>query len=112
MTMNYFGLLMGILTLFIMGVGFPLVIYSERKLGFLWWPYMLGAGILFIVASFFVPVDWLSVAIGVLGATFVWGSTELKEQAVRAELGWYPSNPNKIKPPFENTIRKWKAPHL
>jgi dTDP-glucose 4,6-dehydratase len=31
---------------------------------------------------------------------------------VRAELGWYPLNSNKIKPPFENLIRKWKAPHL
>jgi hypothetical protein len=36
----------------------------------------------------------------------------LKEQAVRAEIGWYPFNGNKIKPPFENLIKKWKAPHL
>jgi hypothetical protein len=57
-------------------------------------------------------MDWLAVLVGVLGATFVWGSTELKEQAVRTELGWYPFNPNKIKPPFENLIKKWKAPHL
>jgi hypothetical protein len=50
--------------------------------------------------------------VGGLGATFVWGSTELKEQAVRAELGWYPFNGKKIPPPFEERIRKWRAPHL
>jgi hypothetical protein len=110
--MNYFGLLVGITTCFIIGLGFPLVIHGERILGYVWWPYMLGVGIVLIVASLFISVDWLSVLIGVLGATFAWGSTELKEQAVRAELGWYPLNPNKIKPPFENVIKKWKAPHL
>jgi hypothetical protein len=73
---------------------------------------MMTIGIVLILASLFIRIDGLSILIGVLGATFVWGSTELKEQAVRAELGWYPFNPNKIKPPFENLIRKWKAPHL
>ena len=110
--MNTFGLLSGIATLFIIGLGFPLVIYSERVFGYLWWPYMLGLGILLIVISLWIQADWLSIAIGVLGATLAWGSTELKEQAVRAELGWYPFNPNKIKPPFEKIIKKWKAPHL
>ena len=110
--MNYFGLLTGIATLFIIGLGFPLVIQSERRLGYLWWPYMLGIGIALIVVSLFVQIDWLAVFIGVLGATFAWGSTELKEQAVRAEIGWYPFNANKPKPPFENIIKKWRAPHL
>ena len=110
--MNYFGLLIGIATLFIIGLGFPLVIHGERIFGFLWWLYMMGIGIVFIITSLFIQMDWLSVVIGVLGATFVWGSTELKEQAVRAEIGWYPFNANKIKPPFENIIKKWRAPHL
>jgi hypothetical protein len=110
--MNYSGLLTAIAASFLIGLGFPLVIYSERFLGYLWWPYMLGMGIVMIVVSLLIGVDWLSVSIGVLGATFAWGSTELKEQAVRAELGWYPINPNKIRPPFENMIKKWKAPHL
>ena len=110
--MNYSGLLTGIAAFFIIGIGFPLVIYSERFLGYLWWPYMLGVGITLIIISTFIQLGWLSVSIGILGATFAWGSTELKEQAVRAELGWYPLNPNKFRPPFENVIKKWKAPHL
>ncbi len=110
--MNFFGLIIGITTLLIIGLGFPLVINGERRFGYLWWPYMMGIGILIILASLFIAVDWLAVVLGVLGATFVWGSTELKEQAVRTELGWYPFNADKIRPPFESIIKKWKAPHL
>lgn len=110
--MNPFGILIGIVTLLIIGLGFPLVIRGERYFGYWSWPYMMGIGILFIVASLFIASDWLSVIVGVIGATFVWGSTELKEQAVRAELGWFPFNPNKIKLPFADVIKKWKAPHL
>jgi len=110
--MNYFGLLTGFITLFIIGLGFPLVIRGERYFGYLCWPYMMALGILIILASLFMQNDWFSVIVGVLGATFVWGSTELKEQAVRTEIGWFPFNENKIKLPFEAIIKKWRAPHL
>ena len=110
--MNFFGLLTGIATLFIIGLGFPLVIQGERRFGYLCWPYMMAVGIALIIVSIWIQLDWLAVFIGVLGATFVWGSTELKEQAVRAEIGWYALNPNKQKLPFENIIKKWRAPHL
>ena len=110
--MNPFGLLIGIATLLIIGLGFPLVIRGERIFGYVCWPYMLGLGILIITASLFIQNDWLCVIIAVIGATFVWGGTELKEQAVRTELGWFPFNANKIKVPFADVIKKWKAPHL
>jgi hypothetical protein len=110
--MNTFGLLIGISSLCVIGLGFPFVIRGERIFGCLWWPYMMGAGVLLIIVSLWIQLDWISVLIGVLGATLVWGATELKEQAVRAELGWYPFNPNKLRPPFEKIIKTWKAPHL
>ncbi len=110
--MNTFGILVGIVTLLIIGLGFPLVIRGERYFGYLCWPYMMGIGILIIAASLLIQNNWLCVIIGVVGATFVWGSTELKEQAVRAELGWFPLNKNKIKLPFTEIIKTWKAPHL
>lgn len=110
--MNPFGILIGIVTFLIIGLGFPLVIRGERYFGYVVWPYMMGVGFLLVLASLFVQNDWGSVIIGVIGAAFVWGSTELKEQAIRAELGWFPYNPNKIKVPFAEVIQKWKAPHL
>ncbi len=108
----YFGLFAGFITLLIIGLGFPIVILGERVLGHLWWPYFMAAGLLLVAASLFLRVEWLSVVVAVMGATLAWGSTELKEQAVRAELGWFPANPNKIRPPFESVIKKWRAPHL
>lgn len=110
--MNAFGLFAGIVTLLIIGMGFPLVIHGERHLGYLWWPYMMGTGFVLVGISLFVQAAWASLLIAALGATFVWGSTELKEQAVRAKLGWYPSNSHKPAPPFEAVIKRWKAPHL
>ena len=110
--MNFFGFILGILTLFIIGLGFIWVIRGERYFGYLWWPYVTGLGILLIAASLFVNSLWVSALLGVFGASLIWGSTELKEQAVRAEIGWYPFNGKKIRPPLAKMIEKWKAPHL
>jgi Domain of unknown function (DUF4491) len=110
--MSFFGLLIGIVTLFAIGLGFPLVIQGERRFSYLCWPYMMGIGFVIIIVSLFISINWLSVVTGVVGATFVWGSTELKEQAVRAEIGWYPFNNRKVLLPFAKIIEKWKAPHL
>lgn len=110
--MEEFGILLGLLTLLTIGLGFPLVIWVERWFGWLWWPYLLGFGILLVFASLFTQNIWCSAWLGVLGATFAWGSTELKKQARRAELGWFPNHPHKIDPPFKEVIRKWKAPSI
>ena len=110
--MNFFGLTLGIVTLFIIGLGFVWVIRGERYFGYLWWPYVMSLGILLILGSLFAQSIWNSALLGVFGASLIWGSTELKEQAVRAEIGWYPFQARKILPPFAEIIRKWKAPHL
>ena len=110
--MNWFGILAGVAALFIIGLGFIWVIRGERYFGYLWWPYVMGLGILCVVGSLIVPNDWGSLLCGAIGASLVWGSTELKEQAIRGELGWYPFRERKILPPFAEIIKKWKAPSL
>ena len=111
--MNFFGLALGIATLFIIGLGFVWVIRGEYILGYLWWPYVLGLGLALIVVSLFIQSTWGSALLGVCGASLIWGSTELKEQAVRAELGWYRFNPKpKPQPPLVDEIKKLKAPYL
>jgi hypothetical protein len=110
--MNFFGITLGIVTLLIIGLGFVWVIRGERYFGYLWWPFVMGLGVLLIAGSLFTSSIWVSVLLGAFGASLVWGSTELKEQAIRAEVGWYPFNPGKILPPFAEIIKKWKAPHL
>jgi len=110
--MNWFGLSFGIVTLFIIGLGFIWVIRGERYFGYLWWPYVMGAGALCVIGSLFISNNWGSGLLGAFGASLLWGSTELKEQAIRAELGWYPFWDRKILPPFADIIKKWKAPNL
>jgi hypothetical protein len=110
--MNFFGLTLGFITLFIIGLGFIWVIRGERYFGYLWWPYVMGSGILLILVSLFISSIWVSALLGVFGASLIWGSTELKEQTIRAEVGWYPFQARKILPPFAKIIEKWKAPHL
>ena len=111
--MNFFGLFLGLATLLIIGLGFVWVIHVEYYLGYMWWPYIMGLGILMVIGSLFVLSIWGSALMGILGASIIWGSTELKKQAVRAEIGWYPFNPvKKPNPPFIKTIKNWPAPHL
>jgi hypothetical protein len=110
--MNLFGFTLGLATLMIIGLGFIWVIRGERYFGYLWWPYVMGSGVLLVLLSFLSSSTGTSALLGVFGASLIWGSTELKEQAIRAEVGWYPFNARKILPPFAKIIEKWKAPHL
>ena len=110
--MNFFGFTLGLVTLLIIGLGFIWVIRGERYFGYLWWPYVMGFGVLLILASMFLSSFGLSALLGAFGASLIWGSTELKEQAIRAEVGWYPFRAQKMRPPFAEFIEKWKAPHL
>ena len=110
--MNYFGLLLSLASLLIIGMGFIWVIRGERYFGVLWWPYLMGLGLLLILFSLFVEQDWLSALLGVTAASIIWGATEFRVQSIRAELGWYPFHANKIQPPFAKIIKKWKAPNL
>jgi Domain of unknown function (DUF4491) len=111
--MNLFGLGMGLATLAIIGLGFVWVIRIEYHLGYLWWPYVLAAGLGLVAASTLVANTWGSAIVGIVGASIAWGATELKEQAVRAELGWYPFNPGgKPRPPLSQLIERLRGPHL
>mgnify|MGYP001605188553 CR=1 FL=1 len=110
--MPAFGLVLGLLTLFVIGLGFPLVILGERHLGRLWWPWMLCLGLATILVSSSIENDLLSALVGVIGATLAWGSTELDAQSRRVEAGWYPPKAAKLKAPLESIIRNWKAPKL
>lgn len=98
---NLFGLLIGVVTLFIFGLGFVWVIYGERYFSYQWWPYVVVAGLLITGTSLLIQQDFLSALVGILGASLIWGATELKAMAVRSELGWFRFRGNKIPAPFK-----------
>lgn len=111
--MQWGGLALGLFSFGIIGFGFFWVIRIEYFLGYMWWPYPMLLGALMVAGSLFVGDAGLSALLGITGASFIWGATELKEQAVRAELGWFKFNPNrKPDPPLAEIIRRVDAPHL
>lgn len=111
--MMWQGIALGLFSLFIIGFGFFWVIRMEYRLGFMWWPYPMALGAALILGSLFMADAGWSALLGISGASFVWGATELKEQAVRAELGWFKFNSQrKPSPPGLRWIEKIKAPHL
>lgn len=111
--MMWEGFLLGLFSLFMIGFGFYWVFRLEYYLGYLWWPYPMAFGVLLVGISLFISNAFVSALFGIAGATFVWGATELKEQAIRTELGWFKFNPgHKPDPPGVRWIKRIKAPHL
>lgn len=111
--MNWSGIALGLFSLGIIGFGFFWVIKGEYYLGHMWWPYPMALGIAMIVGSLFLPNAGWSALLGITGGSLIWGSTEMKEQAVRTELGWFRFNTKaKPNPPGYRWIKKIKAPHL
>lgn len=110
--MTLFGVWLGLISGVVVGLGFVWVIRGERYLGAYWWPWFMLLGIGLAVGSLFVSNIWLSAILGISGGSFVWGSTELKEQAIRAELGWYSYGQKKLRAPLQSWIEKIPPPHL
>ncbi len=107
------GPLLGLASLAVIGLGFFWVVKAEYALGLAWWLWFALAGLLLVGSSLLVGEPLLSALLGMTGASGVWGSTELKAQALRVERGWYPANPRpKPRPPLESLTRKLKAPSL
>jgi hypothetical protein len=111
--MSLVGPLAGLISLLVIGLGFLWVIRAERALGWQWWYVFAGAGFALVVLSIFEGSPLLSGILGVAGASLVWGSTELKAQAARVELGWYPANPRrKPLPPLWRLFSRFRPPRL
>lgn len=90
--MHFTGLLIGIVTFFIIGVFHPIVVKCEYYFTDRVWPIFLIVGILFLLVSLFVP-QTLSIILSIVGITCLWSIGELKEQRVRVKKGWFPKNP-------------------
>ncbi len=99
--MNTFGLIIGFLTLIIIGLGFVWVIFGERYFSYRIWPYVIVFGLILVGLSTFIANDHLSAIVGIVAASFIWGATELKSQAIRSELGWFKYRGDKIGAPLE-----------
>ena len=81
MELNFEGVVVGVMSLVIIGAFHPLVIWFEYHFTQSIWPVFLIAGLLCLL--------------GLLGVACIWSIRELKEQARRVERGWFPKNPKR-----------------
>ena len=97
MELNYFGIIIGLVTFLVIGLFHPLVIKAEYYLGVKsWWLFLLLA-IAASVASLLVASLVLSIILGVVAFSSFWSIGEVFQQKKRVEKGWFPKNPKKRK---------------
>ncbi|GAA0720474.1 DUF4491 family protein [Clostridium malenominatum] len=94
MSLNFYGLIIGIVMLISTGIGHIIVIKGEYHFGTKLWPLFLIVGILSISLSFIIESMLLSGSLGIIGITFLWGIHEIIEQKERVNRGWFPKKRN------------------
>ena len=94
MELNFEGVVVGVMSLVIIGAFHPLVIWFEYHFTQSIWPVFLIAGLLCLIAALFIQ-GLFSVLLGLLGVACICSIRELKEQARRVERGWFPKNPKR-----------------
>ncbi|MDR1781903.1 MAG: DUF4491 family protein [Bacilli bacterium] len=93
--MNFYGVIIAIVSFIIIGIFHPIVIKSEYYIGKKVWPLFLILGIFCIIISMFLHNIYASIILGVIGCSWLWSIGEIKEQEERVKKGWFPANPNK-----------------
>ncbi len=93
--MNFFGLILGIIIVLVIGLSHSLIIKGEYYWGTKWWLWLLIAGLAFLLGSLLVKSDLLSGIFGIISFCLFWGITELFKQKQRVEKGWFPKNPKR-----------------
>lgn len=95
MTINFEGLIIGVATFLIIGVGHPIVIKTEYYFGTRpWWIYLL-VGIGLLASAMLVGDVIASALLGVAAFTAFWAIKELFDQEQRVKRGWFPRNPRR-----------------
>lgn len=91
--MNITGLIIGLVTFWVIGFFHPLVIKAEYYIGVKsWWIFLL-LGLGFGVGSVVVENLIISIILGVLAFSSFWSILEIFQQHKRVEKGWFPKGP-------------------
>ena len=106
--MNFSGILIGVLTFFLIGLFHPIVIYAEYYFGSRCWPVFLLVGILCMILSVRMQEILWSVSLGVLGVSCFWSIKELKEQEKRVAKGWFPKRKVDSTKEESGEMRRWR----
>lgn len=91
--MNFYGVVIAVITFMIIGVFHPIVIKAEYHMTEKCWPLFLAVGLVLIGGSALASNTIVSCILGVTGCSCMWSIKELKEQKERVRKGWFPANP-------------------
>ena len=93
--MNWTGILLGLLSALVIGLGFVWVIRFEYYLGAYRWKWVLAAGLVLIASSLFMPNFALAAIAGIAGGSIAWGAVELPHQEERVDHGLFRAHPER-----------------
>ena len=93
--MNWFGILIGVISFFVIGIFHPVVIKCEYYFSDRIWPLFLVGGLVLCIVSLFIKNDLASGTLAVFGFSMLWSILELKHQTERVKKGWFPENPKR-----------------
>lgn len=93
--MNYTGLLIGAATFLCIGIFHPIVIKAEYYFGRQCWWAFLVLGIVALFTSLIIRNDYISIILGVIAFSSLWGIGEVFQQHKRVQRGWFPMNPKR-----------------
>lgn len=90
--MSFNGILIAVVTFFLIGLFHPIVIKCEYYFSDKVWPVFFVIGLIMLAVSCFFKNIFISCIFGVIGCSCLWSVFELKEQKKRVEKGWFPKN--------------------
>ena len=93
--MNITGILIGLATFLTIGLFHPIVIKAEYYFGRrCWWAFLL-TGLVCLGLSLVVCSEYVSILLGVIAFSALWGILEVFQQHKRVQRGWFPMNPKR-----------------
>nr|WP_072537216.1 DUF4491 family protein [Anaerococcus mediterraneensis] len=89
------GIIIGVVTFFLIGIFHPLVIKGEYYFGRKINKFFILAGIIFVALSIYIKSLILSIFAGVIACCCFWSVGEVIEQEKRVLKGWFKENPKR-----------------
>jgi hypothetical protein len=93
--LNWIGIILGLFSALVIGVGFMWVIQFEYYVGAYRWKWVAAAGLALCAVSLFTPSFTFAALLGILGGSIVWGAVELPHQEERVDHGLFKAHPNR-----------------
>ncbi len=97
--MNWTGIIFGLFSALVVGLGFVWVIRFEYLVGAYRWKWVLATGLALCVGSLFMPNFELAALLGIVGGSIAWGAVELPHQEERVDHGLFKAHPQRASRP-------------